>query len=93
MCHYLGRYARLAQLVEQLIYTEKVGSSNLSSRTKQQAANTKVFAAFAVGSAMRDLKAGDSCEFRSKAEKERVGEIVYRHYFTGREKFSKKIYL
>ena len=25
--------ARLAQLVEQLIYTEKVGSSNLSSRT------------------------------------------------------------
>lgn len=26
-------YARLAQLVEQLVYTEKVGSSSLSSRT------------------------------------------------------------
>lgn len=27
------KYARLAQLVEQLVYTEKVGSSSLSSRT------------------------------------------------------------
>ncbi len=27
-------YARLAQLVEQFVYTEKVGSSSLSSRTK-----------------------------------------------------------
>ena len=63
MWHYFGRYARLAQLVEQLIYTEKVGSSNLSSRTNQQAANTYVFAAFAVGSAMRDLKAGVGVPF------------------------------
>ncbi len=28
-----NKYARLAQLVEQLVYTEKVGSSSLSSRT------------------------------------------------------------
>lgn len=27
-------HARLAQLVEQLVYTEKVGSSSLSSRTR-----------------------------------------------------------
>ncbi len=30
---YVNAYARLAQLVEQRIYTAKVGSSSLSSRT------------------------------------------------------------
>lgn len=62
---------RLAQLVEQRIYTAKVGGSNPSSPTKIRSVMRKhsgpIFLA-----AMRDLKGGDSCEFRSEAEEDRV---------------------
>ena len=34
MVYYVSKIARLAQLVEQLIYTEKVGGSNPSARTR-----------------------------------------------------------
>ena len=45
-------YARLAQLVEQLIYTEKVGGSSPSSRTSERSerrADSKAFYALREG--------------------------------------------
>jgi hypothetical protein len=69
MIVYLLYRARLAQLVEQLIYTEKVGGSSPSSRTGKK--NRKVelydFFYYATGTALRQFRVGleklcDICE-------------------------------